>query len=203
MIENYNTETDRWKRREDKRTSVDNFVVSDDTKISWSEALKRNLQRGKTANFSQEKVRTSLYRPFTKSNLYFDRMMTERVYVFPSIFPTPESEKENRVICVNGIGSKKPFHPLIVNAIPCLGIIDSNQSFPFYTYDEDGTNRRENITDWALAHFQNHYADDTITKWDIFHYTYGTPASPRLSPKIRGEPQTRLTAYSNPPVKGG
>ena len=32
---------------------------------------------------------------------------------------------------------------------------------------------RENITDWVLTQFQKHYADDTITKWDIFHYTYG------------------------------
>ena len=49
---------------------------------------------------------------------------------------------------------------------------DPQQSFPFYTYDEDGTNRQENITDWALAEFRNHYGDDTITKWDIFHYNY-------------------------------
>ncbi|CAI8047272.1 hypothetical protein GBAR_LOCUS26116 [Geodia barretti] len=48
-----------------------------------------------------------------------------------------------------------------------------SQCFPFYTYDEDGTNRQENITDWALAEFRTHYADDTITKWDIFHYNYG------------------------------
>ena len=67
--------------------NVDDFVVSDDTKIKWSETLKSNLQRGRTADFSEEKVRNSLYRPFTKSNLYFDRMMNERVYVFPSIFP--------------------------------------------------------------------------------------------------------------------
>ena len=46
------------------------------------------------------------------------------------------------------------------------------QCFPFYTYDEDGTNRRENITDWALAEFQNQY-DDDITKKDIFYYIYG------------------------------
>ena len=36
-----------------------------------------------------------------------------------------------------------------------------------------GQNRRENITDWALRQFQKNYEDDTITKWDIFHYTYG------------------------------
>ena len=173
MFETYNTEVDRWKRQESKEINVDNFVISDEKKISWSETLKRNLQRGKTADFSTEKVRTSLYRPFTQSNLYFDRMMTERVYVFPFIFPTAASEKENRVICVNGIGSNKPFHPLMVGMIPCLGVLDANQSFPFYTYNEDGTNRRENITDWALTHFQTHYKNDTITKWDIFHYTYG------------------------------
>ena len=100
-------------------------------------------------------------------------MLTERVYVFPSIFPTPETEKENRVICVNGIGSNKPFNGLMVNVIPCLGILDANQCFPFYTYNENGTNRQENITDWALAEFRKHYGDDTISKWDIFHYNYG------------------------------
>ncbi|WP_320409040.1 type ISP restriction/modification enzyme, partial [Candidatus Marithrix sp. Canyon 246] len=42
-----------------------------------------------------------------------------------------------------------------------------------YTYNEDGTNRTENITDWALTHYQNHYKDNTITKWAIFHYAYG------------------------------
>ena len=50
---------------------------------------------------------------------------------------------------------------------------EKTQCFPFYTYDEDGTNRRENITDWALAHFRTRYRDDTLTKWDIFHYNYG------------------------------
>lgn len=56
--------------------------------------------------------------------------------------------------------------------VPCLDILEKTQCFPFYTYDEDGTNRQENITDWALTEFQTHYQDDTITKWDIFHYTY-------------------------------
>ena len=49
----------------------------------------------------------------------------------------------------------------------------ANPMFPLYTYDEDGSNRRENITDWALAQFRSHYGDDTIDKWDIFHYVYG------------------------------
>ncbi len=172
MIGAYNAEIDRWTRRENRDANVDDFVVYDDAKIKWSESLKRNLQGGKTADFSEKKMRASLYRPFTKSNLYFDRIMTERVYVFPSIFPTPETETENRVICVSGIGSNKPFHTLMSSLIPSLDILEKTQCFSFYTYDEDGENRRENITAWALSQFRAHYRDDTIGKWDIFHYAY-------------------------------
>ena len=50
---------------------------------------------------------------------------------------------------------------------------DLHQCFPFYVYDEDGSNRRENVTDWALEQFRQHYGDETISKWDIFHYVYG------------------------------
>ena len=92
--------------------------------------------------------------------------------MFPSIFPLADTETENRVICVSGTGSNKPFQVLVADMIPCLDVLEKTQCFPFYTYDEDGTNRQENITDWALAEFRSHYNDDTITKWDIFHYTY-------------------------------
>jgi len=37
---------------------------------------------------------------------------------------------------------------------------------------QPGSNRRENITDWALREFRTHYSDPNITKWDIFHYVY-------------------------------
>jgi predicted helicase len=47
-----------------------------------------------------------------------------------------------------------------------------SQCFPYYVYDEDGSNRRENITDWALNEFRSHDSDPNITKWDIFHYVY-------------------------------
>ena len=64
---------------------------------------------------------------------------------------------------------------LMTNKLPNLTTLQQggSQCFPFYTYDEDGSNRRENITDWALAQFRAHYRDDTIGKWDIFHYVYG------------------------------
>ncbi len=72
-------------------------------------------------------------------------------------------------------GYRSPFSALVVNKLPELHLCastDTFQCFPFYTYNEDGTNRRENITDWSLEQFRAHYADKSITKWDIFHYVY-------------------------------
>ena len=172
MIGTYNAEVDRWKRREHQRININDFVVYDDTKIKWDRELRQHLQRGRFAEWTAHKVRTSLYRPFTKSNLFLDRVLNNCVYLFPSFFPTPETEKENRIIWLK-VGKELPMFALMANQIPDLLPQSGSQCFPFYTYNEDGTNRQENITDWALSEFQTYYNDDTITKWDIFHYNYG------------------------------
>ena len=186
MSETYNAEVDRWKRRGDRtETNVDAFVLYDDTKISWSRDLKVKLNRGVIVEYTERKVKTSLYRPFTKLNLYFDRTINNDVHVFPSIFPTPIAESENRVICVSGIGSNKTFQSLIADVIPDVQLVSNGQCFPFYTYNEDGTNRQENITDWALTEFRTHYGDATITKWDIFYYNYALLHHPAYREKYQ------------------
>ena len=182
IIDTYNEQVFKWEHRRDRDANVDDFVIYDDVKISWSRDLKSKLKQGKIAEYDEQKARSSQYRPFTKSNLYFDRTMNDVVYVFPSIFPTPETEAENRVIIVSDHGFRAGFNTLMVNLLPdvhTLAARDSFQCFPFYIYDEDGGNRRKNITDWALAQFRAHYRDDTISKWDIFHYVYGLLHHPR------------------------
>ena len=175
MIETYNEQVFRWERREDLSANVDDFVVYDDEKISWSRDLKAKLKRGRLSEYASHKVRDSLHRPFTKSKLYFDRVMNDMVYVNPSIFPTLKSERENRVIMVPSAGGRTNYWCLCANVIAHLSptSLDICQCFPYYTYDEDGSNRRENITDWALAEFRRQYDDNTISKWDIYHYVYG------------------------------
>ena len=173
MIDTYNEQVFKWERG-DRDANVDDFVLSDEAKIKWSSGLKQKLERRQIAEFADTKIRQSLYRPFTKSNLYFDRMVNDRVLVFPSILPTPETETENRVIVVPSVGGRSDYWCFCTDIIPNLTItsIDGSQCFPFYTYDEDGRNRRENITDWALERFRAHYRDEAITKWDIFHCVY-------------------------------
>ncbi len=172
MIQTYNTEVTQWGQRTDRNVNLDDFVIPDDKEIKWSRNLKRELKQNKIAESAEHKVRNSLYRPFTKSNLFFDSIMNDEVSLFPFIFPTPETEMENRVIWLK-VGRDWPMFGLMVNQLADQLPQGGSQCFPFYIYDADGTNRRENITDWALTEFRTHYNDDTITKWDIFHYNYG------------------------------
>jgi len=166
FIQHYNHEVGRWQQRSNKDAQVDDFIINDETKIKWSESFKRYLERGRSIIFDAKEVRSSLYRPFCRQYLYFNRFMVERVYQFPSIFPTPASEKENLVICLTGIGAERPFTCLITNLIPNLvvtaGFGASSQCFPFYIYAEDGSNRQENITDWAVKQFEAQYGPDLL-----------------------------------------
>jgi len=128
-------------------------------------------------SYNSVNLRKSLYRPFTQMYLYFDKYLDERRYQMPFIFPTIATEARNQAICVPGNGGRTNFWTFISCQIPSLSLtsIDTNQCFPFYTYAEDGSNRCENITDWALAQFQQRYGDSSqapLTKWDIFHYVY-------------------------------
>jgi len=78
------------------------------------------------------------------------------------------------MICLTDIGSEKPFMLLMSNTIVDLHLVgagSSTQCFPFYTYNEDGSGRRENITEWALGQFRARYGA-AVTKRDIFHYVY-------------------------------
>ncbi len=171
FIETYNAEVDRWRRRGGNTTAIDAFVTNDDKAIKWSEALKLNLQRGTYGQYDESHIRAALYRPYCKQWLYFDRLLNERVYQLPQFFPTPASEGENQVIWIK-VGSEWPMFALATSIIPDLLPQGGSQCFPFSTYAEDGSNRRENITDWALGQFQARYGPD-VTKWDIFHYVYG------------------------------
>ena len=175
MIDSYNEQVFKWERSGNHVTDVDDFVFYDDQKISWSRDLKAKLKRGRLAEYFEHKVRDSIYRPFIKSNIYFDRVI-ERCSVRLSIHLPHAGDRKRKP----GIGCSRCWRTsflwcLCTGIIPNLALtsIDASQCFPFYIYDEDGSNRRENITAWALDRFRAHYRDDTISKWDIFHYVYG------------------------------
>jgi len=179
FIEDYNGEVDRYKRS-GKGKNIDDFVRYD--KIKWSRDLKLDLKRRNLAGFDEARIRTSLYRPFCKRMLFLDRILNEEVYVMPQVFPTPAAESENRILWTK-VGMDWPFFVLAADHLVDMLPQGGSQCFPFYVYNEDGSNRRENITDWVLELFRKHYADKKITKWDIFYYVYGILHHPEYRAK--------------------
>jgi predicted helicase len=167
FFEAYNAEVSRWIRTKNP-INIDDFVHYE--KIKWSEHLKNKLKSGKYGTFDHTHIRTSIYRPFCKSWLYYDAILNDRPGSFEKVFPTQSAEMENSVIWLK-IGSEWPMFALVTNVIPDYLPQGGSRCFPFYTYSLDGTNRHENITDWALAQFQAKYGP-SVTKWDIFHYVY-------------------------------
>jgi len=172
FCDDYNTELNRWQRKGAPK-DLDAFLSTE--KVKWSETLKRRLSSGIEAVFEETKIRDAQYRPFVAKRLFNDDLLIDRPSGSSDYFPTQSAEKENRVICVSDVGLRAEFGVLITNRpfdLHLCASTDAFQGFPFYTFDEHGANRRENIPLTTLVRFQSHYGDERITKEDIFHYVY-------------------------------
>lgn len=205
MIGFYNGEVARLAKahpqldKKEREILIDDFIDADPTRISWTRALKQEISKGRRLEFDPNCVVPSLYRPFTKQWLYFNRRLNEMVYQMPRIFP--EAAAKNLVICVSAPGAISGFTAL-VSEVPielCVTAMKGGtQCFPLYLYDEPvklagdcppiqqglfgGTDtlgstsaptRRDAITDAGLAHFLSFYPGEAISREDIFYYVYG------------------------------
>jgi predicted helicase len=182
LSNDYNAEVSRYIQRRSPQ-DVDGFVNYEG--IKWSRNLKRHFKNGDELVFDRSSVRLGLYRPFTKQYLYFADIAVDEPGRNQGFLPNTKAEAENRVLCVPSLGGRSDYWCFCSNLIPNLALtsIDATQCFPFYTYAEDGSNRRENITDWALEQFRTHYQDDSISKWDIFHCVYAILHHPQYRDK--------------------
>jgi predicted helicase len=196
-IETYNEQVFKWSRLS-KKPQVDDFVLNDETRICWSGGLKDCLCRQIILQYDDLRIRHSMYRPFTTMYLYFDKHLNERRYQMPSTLPTVSTETENRAIWLK-VGSLWPMFVLALSVIPDLLPTGGSQCFPFYTYAEDGSNRRENVTDWTLEQFRTHYDDNRISKWDIFHYVYALLHHPQYREKYAANLKRELPRIPHAP----
>jgi len=174
MVEDYGAALDRWRRLGIPK-DLSHVLCVDEKVHKWIRNTKRTLLRGEEVAFNDSSIRQGLYRPFTKEFYFFERAFSEDTYRFRTVLPTPQAERENPLICVPGPGGRALWCALACNAVPNLSLtsLDSFQCFPFFTYDQEGSEGCENITDWALGKFREQYGNRRITKWDIFYYVYG------------------------------
>lgn len=131
--------------------------------------MKNKLIKNKNLQESSEKrIRLSLYRPFNKQWLYWDKDWIHRQREFSKIFP--DKSAQNVVINTSLMASRN-FSCLIANEITDLQTTANNQAYPLYYYDDLG-NRYNAISGYALNLFRRHYQDDSIVEEEIFYYIY-------------------------------
>ena len=191
MIDFYNKQREAYTNaiKENDKLSVEEFIDTDDTKISWTVNLKKNIEKNIRHNYVSD-LRNGAYRPFFKQRLYFDKPFIERIGLSPKLFPTPAHN--NLVICISCISASNGLSVSLTNCIPDLHYIGDTQYFPLYWYEEskqtfhsggmdnmfvgnDGTSqyeRHDGVTDWILSTFRKQYGYKA-TKEDIFYYVYG------------------------------
>ncbi|WP_231210382.1 DEAD/DEAH box helicase [Helicobacter pylori] len=148
----------------------DKEITTDKTKIAWTDGLKNHLIKNTNLPESSEKrVRLSLYRPFNKQWLYWDKNLNERQSQLPKIFP--DKDAQNVVINTGVERNGKDFSALVSDCISSYGLISPNQAYPLYYYDDLG-NRHYAISGYALNLFRRHYEDNSIAEEEIFYYIY-------------------------------
>ena len=157
-----------------QETLKDSNYPNKDT-IKWDRELNKYLDRRINKTFQPEQIIESSYRPFYNQYFYFDKHFNGMTYQWFDILN--ENDTENKYIAFSASGNTKPFHCLGSNTIIDLHLTGDSQCLPLYRYDKEGK-RIDNITDWGLKQIQTHYQDTTITKIDIFHYTYAVLHNP-------------------------
>lgn len=190
-IQFYNEQQESFSRirQKNSKSSVDSFIDSDATQISWTVNLKKDLEKGVSQSFHMDEIRESLYRPFIKHRLYFEKSFIERPGINSQYFPN--TQVKNTVIALSGSGSSKPFSCLVTNQLACYDFLEKTQCFPLYYYEEREKNspslfdatgkseyiRRDGVSDFILERAKKVYGKN-VGKEDIFYYVYGILHSP-------------------------
>ena len=201
MISTFNAERKRFNLaylsadRATRTSKVDDFVLNDPQRISWSSSLKTVLVRDKQLNFDDGALTKGLYRPYSPQWLYYQPDLIHRVGQMPRLFPVGQAGRQNLAIGLSAPGHISAFSAVMTDTVPelCVAAMKGGtQCFPRYLYevaDETGEDapqgellarqppgeltRRDAITDEGLRHFTDAYPGEAITKDDVFYYVYG------------------------------
>lgn len=143
LVDDYNGEVDRH-RRDPSADFPD--------RIKWSSRLKECLMRHQYATFAVGKIKEATYRPFSQRWVFLDSVLVQRTGHWPEI---------SGVVIWLKIGHEWPFFALMSRTICDYLPQGGSQCFPL-----------SHLKDSAADLFRSHYADDSITKDEIFNYIY-------------------------------
>lgn len=115
---------------------VNELIDTNPNNIKWNRNLRNDLCKLKKAVFINSHVYNSMYRPYLKQWVYFDRQFNAMVYRQPSLFPT--ANHKNLAIAIHGLGGRKDFSCILTNMVLDLNSLEAGaQCFPLYHYEKN------------------------------------------------------------------
>lgn len=177
LIAEYNSELKRLKGELRTREHLEDRLAY---RIKWSRAVKNDLSKSVEYVYAREYLQPALYRPFVKSFLYFQKQLNEMQYLQREFFGT---QQENVAMLLD-LGGMKAFSAIGTNLLPDYHVNGDSICFPQFRYKFG--QRIDNITDWGLRQFTEHYKPEIgigrsarkITKEAVFHYCYAVLHDP-------------------------
>ena len=180
LVDAYNEEMEKY-QNSGKKIPIEKFVDTDPKKIDWHDDTFLKAAKGIGAIFEPDGFVDSLYRPFHKQIVYYDKHFNARLYRLPLIFK--DKDTKNFVIGVTGVGANE-FSCLATDRVPCVGFLAAGQCFPLYLVnkDEDAsliaptdlneTGMRDAINPEILKQIRQSLGQEQITSEMLFRYIY-------------------------------
>ena len=184
FIEIYNEDVEKLEGKKNEK-EINNLI---NYKIKWSASLKIELLKHKEIDYKKDKIDTIFYRPFIKKHYYRDKNLSDRLTKNHFDLFGKNLEEENLLIARMGLNTEQQFSVLSANRLVDYSYLSPASNgcriYPLYRNDQSGT-RRDNITNWGLDRFREHYKLKEITKKDIFYYTYAVLHNPNYREKYK------------------
>ncbi len=160
-----------------------------DNDIKWDRELMSYLKAGITKTLEPANLISSMFRPYVKKYMYYDKHLNGMTYLWKQI------GLNNTIIQLNGIGMEgKAFGAIGLYGMADVQNMPNGQCLPLYRYDKDG-NRYDNITDWALEQFEKAYGregafvkrEKTPEQWEALKKSFVANAEEQLGRKATWE----------------
>jgi predicted helicase len=152
-----------------------------DARIKWSETLKRRYSTGLRVEFDKYKIIAISFRVFIKKYFYSDQHYSDRLTNNHYLMYGNDLNQFNPTINVYNISSSYHLSTFVSPYLSDLCLLKQGNGgtfgIPYSLFDKQG-HCSDNLTDWGLQQFQEHYHDTNITKEDIFHYVYAILHNP-------------------------
>lgn len=164
LIDNFNSEVERLADIHEKSK----YKNLDSSFIKWDDKFNKLLDKNKTIDKISEST-VSMYRPFTKKFLYYQKDVLHRAGKYENM------SENNLLLCVTGSSARRDFSALITSNIPDAHLMDTGQYYSKEILSE-GCSTLDDLT------FNNSLM---ATKIDEISYIYGVLNHREYSEKYR------------------